>query len=70
MAKQIPVDLEEDALLWLINRQVFHPRGYALGHDPDTHEFVLLGDGSEPYTFPGHGEDEVAKLARIQEIMP
>lgn len=65
-----PVDLQADGLLWLINRQVFHPRGYALGYDPETLAFVLVGDGSEPYTFPGDGSEEAALLARVRTLMP
>lgn len=63
------VDLQESGLLWLINRTVFHPRGYALGYDTITKEFLLFGDGTEPYTFSGDGADEAANLARIKEIM-
>lgn len=47
----IDVDLHDDGLLWLVNRCVFHPRGFALGHKPGTDEFVLLGDGSEPWHY-------------------
>lgn len=47
----VPVDLREDGLLWLINRVVFHPRGFALGYDRDAGTFLLLGDGSEPWRF-------------------
>lgn len=64
-----PVDLQADGLLWLINRAVFHPRGYALGYDTDTGQFSLLGDGTEPYMFAGDGSDEADNLARIKEIM-
>lgn len=65
-----PVSLTEDSLLWLINRQVFHPRGYALAYDDATKEFVLLGDGEEPWTFPGDGSGERLHLARVKEVMP
>lgn len=65
-----PIDLQADGLLWLINRQVFHPRGYALGYDPETHAFVLVGDGSEPFIFPGDGSDEAAQLASVRALMP
>lgn len=64
------VDLQADSLLWLINRQVFHPRGYALAMDTDTQEFQLLGDGTEPFVFPGTGYDERFHLKRIQELLP
>lgn len=67
---QKPVNLKEDSLLWLINRQVFHPRGYALAIDTTTGEFSLIGDGDEPFVFPGNGSDERFHLAKIKEVMP
>jgi hypothetical protein len=45
------VDLRSSGLLWLINRAVFHPRGFALAIDSKTGVFSLLGDGSEEFTF-------------------
>jgi len=33
-------------------------------------EFSLLGDGTEPFIFPGTGYDERFHLARIQELLP
>lgn len=65
-----PVDLCDDSLLWLINRQVFHPRGYALAYDVTSGLFSLLGDGREPWTFGGDGSEETADLGRIKELMP
>jgi hypothetical protein len=64
------VHLQKDGLLWLINRTVFHPRGYALGYDPETAAFLLLGDGREPWVFGGDGSDEADSLARIRQVMP
>lgn len=66
----VPVDLQGHGLLWLINRTVFHPRGYALGYDADSGDFVLLGDGSEPWTFCGDGSDEAEHLASVKMLMP
>lgn len=53
MSDGIPIDLHEDGLLWLINKAVLHPRGFALGHDPadPAGKLVLYGDGSEPWGF-------------------
>lgn len=56
-------ELKTTGLLWLINATVFHPRGYALGlfRDSVTGEFVgwvLLGDGTEPWTFSDEGLPE------------
>lgn len=53
-------ELRSSGLLWLINKVVFHPRGFALvlvvdGPDVDGREEVvgwdLDGDGSEPWHF-------------------
>lgn len=43
-------DLSESGLLWLINKAVFHPRGFALALDGDR--WILLGHGDEPWSFP------------------
>lgn len=67
---QREVDLQADSLLWLINRTVFHPRGYALAMDTETGAYSLLGDGDEPYVFGGDGSDEAAHLARIKALLP
>lgn len=64
------VDLIDDSLLWLINRTVFHPRGYALRYDDGTGEFALIGDGTEPWVYAGDGADEIPHLTRIKALMP
>lgn len=55
--------MRTEGLLWLINRQVFHPRGYALGvfYDQDGigRGFALLGDGGEPWNFVDGEESEL-----------
>jgi hypothetical protein len=45
------VDLHDDGILWLINKSIFHGRGFALGHVPGTSDFVLLGDGTETWRY-------------------
>jgi hypothetical protein len=75
-------ELRDVGLLWLINRVVFHPRGYALAlhfTDMDRREctgWSLLGDGTEPWTMvdppqpwpPGFAsEDEL--FARAKEML-
>jgi hypothetical protein len=53
-------ELRDSGLLWLINRVVFHPRGWALAlayRDGEVVGWKLLGDGSEPWRF-GDPEDE------------
>lgn len=60
-------ELSDSGLLWLINRVVFHPRGYALA--VDTNEsgeatgWMLLGDGSEQWSFPVEDEHEKFRAA-------
>ena len=48
-------ELRSSGLWWLINRVVFHPRGYAvaleMGDDGEVEGWSLLGDGSEPYVY-------------------
>jgi hypothetical protein len=49
-----PIDFRADGLLYMINKVIFHPRGFALGIDEDSDALVVLGDGSQPWNF---GED-------------
>lgn len=55
-------ELRDAGLLWLINRVVFHPRGFALAFDVadcgDVNGWKLLGDGSEVWMFPSDADDE------------
>lgn len=53
-------ELRENGLLWLINRTIFHPRGFSLGFVVETSEetgeetslgWSILGNGSESFTF-------------------
>lgn len=68
------VDLRADGLLWLINRTVFHPRGYALGMDDGKATgrvaFTLYGDGSEPWRFEISDEVENALFEATIRVMP
>lgn len=63
-------ELRDTGLLWLINRVVFHPRGFALAlHWDDAGNLAgwsLLGDGSEVWTFE-HNED--AKFEAAQAFL-
>lgn len=47
----VPVHLRGDGVLWMVNRTVFHPRGFALALDSETGDLTLLGDGSEPWSY-------------------
>ena len=52
--------LRDSGLLWLINRVVFHPRGFALGlvmHEGQPVGWRLLGDGREVWRFDGDEDD-------------
>ncbi len=70
--------LRDSSLLWLINRVVFHPRGYALAfHYADGGDgsgegeatgWSLVGDGTEPWKFSGD-VDEDAHFARVEETL-
>lgn len=54
-------ELRSTGLLWLINRVVFHPRGYALAlihQDERVIGWDLLGDGTQPWSFAPADEDE------------
>lgn len=67
-------DLSDTGLLWLINRVVFHPRGFALALHLDRQVdgepapgWQLLGDGAEVWAFTGGHEDE--RFAAVQEFL-
>lgn len=67
-------DLRTHGLLWLINRVVFHPRGFALALDVEDDGTVtgwkMLGDGSEVWTFTGDADDEeYAKATRFLDSL-
>lgn len=76
-------ELREAGLLWLINRMVFHPLGWALAIDSDGRGWQLLGDGREVWSFAGDegeqfdraqatlrpGDPVAGELARINAIL-
>lgn len=54
------IELRDSGLLWLINRTVFHPRGYALAlitSGGQAAGWDLVGDGSEPWRFADDGHE-------------
>jgi len=54
-----PVDLQADGVLYMINKTLFHPRGYALAITEEG-AFELWYDGSEPMSFDlGPLEDDL-----------
>lgn len=65
-------ELRDSGLLWLINRVVFHPRGFVLAlvmRDRQCVGWRLLGDGSEVWRFDGD-EDEyfAAAMATLEAV--
>lgn len=64
-------ELQTTGLLWLINRVVFHPRGYALAVVKDENKvlgFELLGTGEEIFVFDENTDDE--KFAMVKKLLP
>lgn len=70
-------ELRSSGLLWLLNREVFHPRGYALALNFEFDDdgvlgvctgWTLLGDGSEPWSM-GAGAEEVALFLKVKELL-
>ena len=62
----LPVDMHDTGLLWLVNRVVFHPRGFALGMAYAGNVFtgfMLYGAGSEPNSFVAEDEPELFAAA-------
>lgn len=57
-------DLRRTGFLWLINRTVFHPRGFAFALVYDENDNVvgwtIYGDGTEPWAFDSNSIDEDA----------
>lgn len=69
------LDLRDTGILWLINRVVFHPRGFALALDVETNEvgeptevtgWRLQGDGSECWVFSAESDDK--HLAEVEAL--
>lgn len=60
-------DLRDTGMLWLINRVVFHPRGFALAIQRDDNGdavgWAMQGMGDEVWTFTeGDDEESFAKV--------
>jgi hypothetical protein len=64
-------ELRDTGLLWLINRVVFHPRGWALALHTDEDDAIigwsLEGDGAEPWIFSEFMEQQ--KFAAAEETL-
>lgn len=65
-------ELRDTGLLWMINRSVFHPRGFALalvyGSDGECAGWQLLGDGGDPWTY-GPDIDEAELLRQAEQTL-
>jgi hypothetical protein len=64
-------DLSESGLLWLINRVVFHPRGFALQlaqreSDGEITGWRLAGDGSGAWRMDGDEPEFAAAEATFE----
>jgi hypothetical protein len=70
-------EFRDEGLLWLVNRVVFHPRGYALAisfskNDDGTTNYddatgwSIMGDGSESWNMGADPTDEQRALYRAQ----
>lgn len=64
-------ELSDTGLLWLINRVVLHPRGFALGlvkdENGDATGWALVGDGSEPWWF--NAGEEQAQFEAVTKLL-
>lgn len=65
--KLTPQDIIDNGILWMINKSIFHPQGYALALSTDTGNFELFGNGDEPWSFAGVAED--AKLQAFRDVL-
>lgn len=73
----LPIEyLRETGLLWLINRAVLHPRGFALalhydgqGRDRRVVGFTLEGDGREPWAMDRATIDEDALFNAVEAFL-
>lgn len=53
-------DFRAAGLLWLVNASVFHPRGFAMAINDEANTWVLMGDGTEPWSFVTRGFGNLA----------
>jgi hypothetical protein len=64
-------ELRSSGLLWLINRVVFHPRGFALAlhieSDGRVTGWSMMGTGKEPWRFSEADDEE--SFARAEETL-
>lgn len=66
-------DLSATGLLWMINRALLHPRGFALAITVDkitgqATGWQILGHGDEPWTF-GSGTEEATHFRNLARLL-
>lgn len=63
-------ELRTSGLLWLINRVVFHPRGFALGFVIEEGELTgwcIQGDGTDPFRYAADiDERDLLRAAELE----
>lgn len=69
MAEGVKVEVQEDGLLWALNATLFHPRGFALAWDPESGEFTVLGDGTEPWGYAEGVYDQIDERFKAFEAL-
>lgn len=57
MKQMTRVNLRKHGILWMINKAIFHPRGFALAVD-ERGEFYIQGDGTEVWRFADENDEE------------
>jgi hypothetical protein len=65
-------ELADSGMLWLVNRSVFHPRGFALALHLDeagnATGWSVKGDGAEPWAFLMDAEEDARFHAASQTL--
>lgn len=56
-------DFRAKGLLWLVNKALFHPRGFAMDIDDDSNTCGIQGDGNEPWSMWSTEDHEIAVKA-------
>lgn len=66
-------EMRDTGLLWLLNRVVFHPRGFALGFELDADGttvtgWQLLGHGDESWNYDTASVDEDELFRAVEAL--
>lgn len=65
-------ELRDSGLLWLINKSVFHPRGFSLSlifdEEGEVTGWALMGKGDKPVRIPDEAADtEAERFTKVRE---